>query len=174
MKFVLLVYHGPNPALPGSDRWKALPEAEQKAIYADTERVSSVTSRRGHHFLLVGKENAILPTCMKGSSRPRLKAGGRWENRRGRSQDLEVLDEPMSPRTVATCGSPSGLCEMRGDQRRDVIRPFARKQVLWSSNSNSFVIRPPLESGDPTENWPDIRLPPGTAAELIDADRGET
>lgn len=36
------------------------------------------------------------------------------------------------------------------------------------------VIRPPLETGDPTEDWPDIRLPPGTAAELIDADRGET
>jgi prevent-host-death family protein len=35
------------------------------------------------------------------------------------------------------------------------------------------VIRPPLESGDPTEDWPDIRLPPGTAAVLIDADRGE-
>jgi hypothetical protein len=35
MKFVLLVYHGPNPALPGSGRWNALPEAEQKAIYAD-------------------------------------------------------------------------------------------------------------------------------------------
>jgi len=35
------------------------------------------------------------------------------------------------------------------------------------------VIRPPLESGDPTEDWPDIRLPSGTAAELIDADRGE-
>ena len=35
MKFVLLVYHGPNPAVPGSDRWRALPEAEQKAIYAD-------------------------------------------------------------------------------------------------------------------------------------------
>jgi antitoxin (DNA-binding transcriptional repressor) of toxin-antitoxin stability system len=35
------------------------------------------------------------------------------------------------------------------------------------------VIRPPLESGDPTEDWPDIRLPRGTAAELIDADRGE-
>ena len=35
------------------------------------------------------------------------------------------------------------------------------------------VIRPPLEAGDPTEDWPDIRLPPGTAAELIDADRGE-
>ncbi len=35
------------------------------------------------------------------------------------------------------------------------------------------VIRPPLEAGDPTEGWPDIRLPAGTAAELVDADRGE-
>ena len=35
------------------------------------------------------------------------------------------------------------------------------------------VIRPPLEAGDPFEDWPEIRLPPGTAAELIDADRGE-
>jgi antitoxin (DNA-binding transcriptional repressor) of toxin-antitoxin stability system len=38
----------------------------------------------------------------------------------------------------------------------------------------SGVIRPPLEAGDPTEDWPEIGLPPGTAAELIDADRGET
>jgi prevent-host-death family protein len=37
----------------------------------------------------------------------------------------------------------------------------------------SGVIRPPLEAGDPTEGWPDIRLPAGAAAELIDADRGE-
>jgi len=36
------------------------------------------------------------------------------------------------------------------------------------------VIRPPLEAGDPTEGWPDIRLPRGTAAGLIDADRDET
>ncbi len=36
------------------------------------------------------------------------------------------------------------------------------------------VIRTPLEGGDPTEDWPDIGLPAGTAAELIDADRGET
>ena len=34
MKFVLLVYQGSTP-LPGSDRWQALPESEQKAIYAD-------------------------------------------------------------------------------------------------------------------------------------------
>ena len=37
----------------------------------------------------------------------------------------------------------------------------------------SGVIRPPLAAGDPTEGWPDIRLPAGTAAELIDAERGE-
>ncbi len=37
----------------------------------------------------------------------------------------------------------------------------------------SGVIRPPLEAGDPTESWPNIRLPTGTAAELIEADRGE-
>ena len=35
------------------------------------------------------------------------------------------------------------------------------------------VIRPALESGDPLEDWPDIRLPVGTAASLIDSDRGE-
>jgi antitoxin (DNA-binding transcriptional repressor) of toxin-antitoxin stability system len=35
------------------------------------------------------------------------------------------------------------------------------------------VIRPPLEAGDPTEDWPDVALPSGTAANLIDADRGE-
>jgi antitoxin (DNA-binding transcriptional repressor) of toxin-antitoxin stability system len=35
------------------------------------------------------------------------------------------------------------------------------------------IVRPPLESGDPLEDWPDLRLPSGTAAGLIDADRGE-
>ena len=35
MKYVPMIYQGPTPTLPGSDRWKALPEAEQKAIYAD-------------------------------------------------------------------------------------------------------------------------------------------
>jgi prevent-host-death family protein len=36
------------------------------------------------------------------------------------------------------------------------------------------VITPALESGDPLEDLPDIHLPPGTAAALIDSDRGET
>ncbi len=34
MKYVLLIYQGSAP-LPGSERWKALPAVEQKAIYAD-------------------------------------------------------------------------------------------------------------------------------------------
>ncbi len=34
MKFVLLIYQGSTP-LPGSEAWKALPEAQQKTIYAD-------------------------------------------------------------------------------------------------------------------------------------------
>jgi hypothetical protein len=47
MKFVLLVFHGPNPGTPGSDRWNALPEAEKQKVYADyaelnkTEGISS-------------------------------------------------------------------------------------------------------------------------------------
>lgn len=39
MKYVMLIYQGPTPPLPGSDRWKALPEAEQKAIYADYQQL---------------------------------------------------------------------------------------------------------------------------------------
>jgi len=35
------------------------------------------------------------------------------------------------------------------------------------------VMRPPQEPGDPFEDWPDIRLPRGTAKELIDWDREE-
>jgi len=34
MQFVLFIYQGTTP-VPGSDRWNALPEAEQKRIYAD-------------------------------------------------------------------------------------------------------------------------------------------
>jgi len=34
MKYVLLIYQGSTP-LPGTERWNALPETEQKAIYAE-------------------------------------------------------------------------------------------------------------------------------------------
>jgi hypothetical protein len=35
------------------------------------------------------------------------------------------------------------------------------------------VIQPAIEDGDPLEGWPDIRLPRGTAAALVDSDRGK-
>ena len=38
----------------------------------------------------------------------------------------------------------------------------------------SGVITPPAEGGDPLEGCPEIRLPPGTAAALIDSDRGDS
>lgn len=43
----------------------------------------------------------------------------------------------------------------------------------WEELIAAGVLHPPVESGDPFEDWPDIRLPRGTAAELIDSDRGE-
>lgn len=44
----------------------------------------------------------------------------------------------------------------------------------WDELVSTGILHPPVETGDPFEDWPDIRLPRGTAAELIDADRGDT
>ena len=43
----------------------------------------------------------------------------------------------------------------------------------WDELIAAGILHPPAEVGDPFEDWPDIRLPKGTAAELIDSDRGE-
>lgn len=43
----------------------------------------------------------------------------------------------------------------------------------WDELIAAGILHPPVETGDPFEGWPDVHLPPGTAAELIDADRGE-
>ena len=60
------------------------------------------------------------------------------------------------------------VAELVPSGSRDATRSSRFDELVASG-----VIRPPLETGDPTEGWPDIRLPAGTAAELIDADRGE-
>jgi hypothetical protein len=39
MQFVLITHHGTSP-LPGSAAWKALPEAEHKAIYAEYAEIN--------------------------------------------------------------------------------------------------------------------------------------
>ncbi|MCC7123387.1 MAG: type II toxin-antitoxin system prevent-host-death family antitoxin [Acidobacteria bacterium] len=43
----------------------------------------------------------------------------------------------------------------------------------WDELMATGVLHAPEEAGDPFEDWPDIRLPRGTAAALIDSDRGE-
>ncbi|HEY0745842.1 MAG TPA: YciI family protein [Steroidobacteraceae bacterium] len=40
MKFMLMIYQGSTP-LPGSDAWKALPEVEQRAVYADYAEINN-------------------------------------------------------------------------------------------------------------------------------------
>lgn len=63
-------------------------------------------------------------------------------------------------RVVAELGPPGG-------------RVRATHGSRWEELLAAGVLHPPVEAGDPFEDWPDIRLPPGTAAELIDSDRGE-
>ncbi len=59
----------------------------------------------------------------------------------------------------------------------ELVPPSLAAASRWSTRFDELVetgaIRPPLEPGNPAVDWPRIRLPRGTAAELIDADRGE-
>jgi prevent-host-death family protein len=59
----------------------------------------------------------------------------------------------------------------------ELIPPASATKRRASSGIDELVaagvIRSPVEAGDPTEDWPNVRLPRGTAAELIDADRDE-
>ncbi|MCL4821597.1 MAG: type II toxin-antitoxin system prevent-host-death family antitoxin [Vicinamibacteria bacterium] len=63
-------------------------------------------------------------------------------------------------RVVAELTPPAGRGRPRGG---------SRLQALVSAG----LAQPPTETGDPTRGWPSIRLPKGTVAALIDADRGE-
>jgi prevent-host-death family protein len=76
-----------------------------------------------------------------------------------RSEGGERIAITVHGRVVAEL-VPSGATSRKGRGRFDEL-------------VSTGVIRPPLESGDPLEAWPDIRLPPGTAATLMDSDRGE-
>ena len=58
----------------------------------------------------------------------------------------------------------------------ELVRPVADREGRTSQFGRlivSGVITPPVEDGDPLEDCPEIRLPPGTAASLIDGDRDE-
>jgi hypothetical protein len=56
---------------------------------------------------------------------------------------------------------------------RDEVTAPENHQSELERLSTFGVITPPAEVGDPLEDCPEIRLPSGTAAALIDSDRGE-
>jgi antitoxin (DNA-binding transcriptional repressor) of toxin-antitoxin stability system len=62
-------------------------------------------------------------------------------------------------RVVAELGPPTAARAGRGGRYEELIA--------------QGLARPALEPGDPLEDWPDLRLPKGTAAHLIDSDRGD-
>jgi prevent-host-death family protein len=62
-------------------------------------------------------------------------------------------------RVVAELRPPAHVAKGRGRRYDDLLA--------------TGVIQPAVEEGDPLEYWPDIRLPRGTAAALIDSDRDE-
>ncbi|MGE3275935.1 MAG: type II toxin-antitoxin system Phd/YefM family antitoxin [Vicinamibacterales bacterium] len=48
-----------------------------------------------------------------------------------------------------------------------------RPRSRWDELIAAGVLRPPVDDGDPFEHRPELLLPRGTAAALIDQDRGE-
>ena len=58
----------------------------------------------------------------------------------------------------------------------ELVFPGTQRSRLGSEFDRliaSGVITAPADDGDPLEDCPEIRLGPGTVAELIDSDRGE-
>ena len=70
-KFVLLIYQGTTP-LPGSDRWKALSEGEQKAVYADYAELNKAAGVTPG--LPLGLPN-VARTVQVRDGKPRVKDG---------------------------------------------------------------------------------------------------
>ena len=105
------------------------------------------------------------------------------------------------PGSVATSGYNSnmetGIRELKDNLSRYIRRIEAGERVVVTAHGRvvaelvppathrqggtsqfhklvaSGVITLPREGGDPLEGYPEICLPPGTAAALIDLDRGE-
>ena len=53
------------------------------------------------------------------------------------------------------------------------FRPVGGAPSRYDELVDSGVIRPALEDGDPLADFPSLNLPRGTAATLIDEDRGD-
>ena len=55
----------------------------------------------------------------------------------------------------------------------ELVRPCGAADGQLAQMIASGVVRTPVENGDPLEGSPEIRLPAGTAASLINGDRDE-
>ena len=83
---------------------------------------------------------------------------------------IEVLHGGWS----VQCTDPQGaIFALVGTRSHNGIGYFERAAPAFDELVAAGIARPPLESGDPLEAWPDLRLPHGIAVQLIDEDRGE-
>jgi antitoxin (DNA-binding transcriptional repressor) of toxin-antitoxin stability system len=51
--------------------------------------------------------------------------------------------------------------------------PRTGRPTPYDALVEAGVVRLPVETGDPLANWPTLRLPAGTVAKLLEADRGD-
>jgi prevent-host-death family protein len=162
------------------------------AVGADTESSNVRRTRTGRRPVIMALQ------CSKQVARLRS-IGSR--SQRSWLNPFRPHDAMRFP-NVATCGynpgmTSTGIRELKDNLSRYIRRIEAGERIAITVHGRvvaelvppgakakaapsrfvelvaSGVIRPPLEAGDPTEGWPDIRLQAGTAAQLIDADRGE-
>jgi hypothetical protein len=112
MKYVLLIYQGPTPPLPGSDRWKALPEAEQKAIYADYAAINQTPGVTPG--LPLGLPNAARTVQVR-NGKPEVKSGTYQPEGAGGYMVLEAenMDAAVALATRIPAARLGGAVEIR-------------------------------------------------------------
>lgn len=92
-----------------------------------------------------------------------------------RTTGIRELKDNLSRYIARAAAGERVLITDRGRLVAELVPPA--KELTYRSRYAeliaSGVIRPALETGDPLANMPKLRLPKGTAAELIDADRDE-
>lgn len=140
---------------------------------------------------------ALIGTAIRSSTRTFI----RWRQEEERVA-VEFEARILELAYVATCGyiriMETGIRELKDNLSRYIRRIEAGERISVTAHGRvvaelvppasgprtaqrsrfdelvaTGVIRPPVEAGNPLEDWPDIRLPRGTAADLIDSDRGE-
>jgi len=87
-----------------------------------------------------------------------------------RNRLSEYLRRVEKGETVVVTVHGRAIAELGPVRAPALARQHSRLEALVLAG----VVRPPLEAGDPTAGWSDLRLAPGMAAELIEWDRGES